>query len=244
MELYSLVNDSYILNYAILEIYIPLDMKDLLIDEKGDSCGIYGSYYFRAFKTEAEWEKRKNSDFFYNTLIASYFETIPSERDITTIEVNGRAPREHAVFRYFKGDRVVSNYNLIKDLDNDTLTMKMFLAGKLEFLDYDDMIKSIHRETAINGVNHRVSSYMYGMMASTIYRDPKNDQPARMMKQPKIVVGYNPRELTSKASTHSAITFEEPNTMIIVADNKTRKGIKEPDSDLEKILKGDISVLE
>nr|DAF63257.1 MAG TPA: hypothetical protein [Myoviridae sp. ctXXl13] len=223
-------------NYC--EFYIP----EYYFDNKWatyqkDSINCLGVFEVGIGDSNGNIKERKTlnvpviTDFYYNDM------------DETDITGSDGTVEKCIVLKYTKGDKVMNSF-VVKDSVNAALFLSMITKGKLpKTIKYTDLITVFNKNKALSGVNFGVPSSIEELVLAVSYRD-KND----ITRKFATVIGAGKageydytttsiRKICQYASTFSAMTFEDVNSMIITSVNRTRHKKNEMDSPVEKILK-------
>lgn len=147
---------------------------------------------------------------------------------------------DYKVLHFKKGDQVVSQIRVPQLVDNAELffALACFKAKIPTAVPYEEGWKLFERSAKLNGFSYGIHSQLFGILWSTICRDPNNiAQPFRLSKDIDNPHGYKPLSLKMVAkfvSPYTAITsegFDEGiQSAILMKDKDT------PKSPLEKVL--------
>lgn len=241
--------DSAVFTGTYMEAYIPMSTFETTnAMELGESVKIFGIFNFKVFNTleptDADREKAKLETF----TLPSIMEATPSEQEIRVMmadsAIEGTIREPHKVLKFYNGDLVVKSLNIIKDVTNVEIFLKILNAAKIpRTIPYDALPKLLERCVDINGVNARVSPLVYETLMTEICRYFKDPS-----KPFRLVIGagkagqndYIPMRIRGIAQNNSAytgITFEEFDASAVTAINKTRSGSEQQVSPIEKVLK-------
>lgn len=148
------------------------------------------------------------------------------------------------VLKYIKNQKIMP-YRFVKKSTNTVELVKMILNGYIPtFVPFDQVYSMLLSSCEQNGVNLGVPNYVLEMIVSVIYRQ-KNDPTQKFSKlygKDETVSPYdyqtaNIRRACQYASTFSAITFEDLDTMITASLNRSATNKEEAYSPLEDIIK-------
>lgn len=233
---------SIIVTAPIVEMYVPYEYAASgLYYMDGEDVKMFAVANFRIFSKESEINTRENKDA-YPLCIAAFISTRPREVDVDEVALYaGSKKRKCMVLRYYKNDVFIVNRNIIKTIKNMSILMKLLEAGRLDILPYEPISKALIAAQEIDNISLGLPEEDIDGIVADRFRDPKNpSRKARFMdKYPKEVVSVNPREEINMTSTFNAFGFEDPNSALVVAHNRHRKGVKEPENIIEKIIKGE-----
>lgn len=221
-----------------MEFYIPETyFQSKLGSIYGSDVKCFGIFNCREFDTKMKPQKLET--FNYPTMIILH----PSSMSKQTINLDGD-DTTYIVCKFFKGDKIMRNESHIEST-NVELFVDMVLKGKLPgTIPYKELIHIWLKNLEINSIKLGVSSIVLEAILSEFYRDKKNPT-----KRFGITKGKNPsvsetdykaagiREVCSRNSTFSALTFEDMDSMITTSININKYGKEEKESPLEKIMK-------
>lgn len=177
---------------------------------------------------------------------------IPSWVDVYISEVETRKvvlphddePQQCKVLKYNKGAKVMSS-TFVKDASNAVSYMDIITKGKMpKSVPYDYLLGMWWKNQNVNNVNLRVPSTILEMILSVSCRD-KNNPNIKFAK----TIGNDPkvsqfdyrmasiRQICQLASTFSAVTFEDIDSMITSSLNRTRDKKEEAFTPIENIIK-------
>lgn len=236
------VNNQMIVDVPILEIYLPFEYQDKgLYFMKGELIEFFAVCNMKAFKSESELEHRAE----VKTIpvgIPMMITSNPSDLEVGEVRFTPNAPfRKCIILRYYKGDQLMTNTSCISASDNVSNLMNMLENGKLDFIPVKYVRQIIDDAERLNGVNLRMSSEAKDAMVIECYRDPSNiKRPLRFAKNkddPRIT-SVTAREESILASTYQAFSFEDINSSLIAAVNRSKEGVKEVPTVMEQIVRG------
>ena len=152
-------------------------------------------------------------------------------------------PDSYRVLKYYTNNVVMSNV-VQKDSSNAELFMKLICAGKIKNVPYDKIIDIWQKNLDLNGVNLGVPSSILELIVAEIYRNPKNPNEKfskyinNNPSASKIFYrASNIREICSRNSTFTALTFEDFDTMMTASLNMNKYNKKQVESPIEKVIK-------
>lgn len=148
------------------------------------------------------------------------------------------------VCKYYK-DNIITSAVLIEDSDNAQSYLNMIISGGLpNTIPYSRALEVWRKNLELNNVSFGVSSTILELIISVVYREK-----GRLDKKFSKKFGSNPRvsefdyslasirQICQYASTFTALTYEDMDTMITTSLNRQRDGIKETETPLEQIIK-------
>lgn len=238
--MFKIVDDKMIVDCPILEIYLPVDYKDKdLYYMKGSLVEFYGVCNMKAFKSEAEMERRNFIDAI-PVGIPMMINSNPTDIEMGMVKLNSKAAmRKWIILRYYKGDELMTNTACISSSDNVGALMRMLENGKLDFVPIRYVRDILDRAEQLNGVNLRMSSEAKDAMIIECYRDPDDiTKKLRFAKNQDDAVAVNSREEAMLGSTYQAFTFEDINSSLIASVNRARAGVEEEPTVMEQIVRG------
>lgn len=148
------------------------------------------------------------------------------------------------VLKFNKGHKIMPS-SVVEDSSNAESYLDFVLKGKVpSIVPYSKSIQIWRKNKELNSVHLGVPSVIEEMILSCAYRDMNN--PSRKFaevigKDPKVsqydYIMNNIRQICQYSSTFAGITFEDIDSMITTAINRTRtKGIEQY-SPIEELLK-------
>lgn len=148
------------------------------------------------------------------------------------------------VLKFNKGHRIISS-SIVEDSSNAESYLDFVLKGKVpSIVPYSKSIQIWRKNKELNSVHLGVPSVIEEMILSCAYRDMNN--PSRKFaevigKDPKVsqydYIMNNIRQICQYSSTFAGITFEDIDSMITTAINRTRTKGMEQYSPIEELLK-------
>jgi hypothetical protein len=218
--------------------YVPeYYFENGMAEEVGDLTTIFGIFDTKHFISENDTKGTGLIPFEF----PSFFYTSPDE--VTREELTlYNTPEKFRLFHYYNGGVVFNNTHIIQDINNVGKFITLLNEGKLT-TDYARMASLFVYNKDINKQNLNVPAFMEEAVISEVYRDANNlSVPARFVAKVEgknNIVGLNIRNKTGQTSTFSGLTFEDINSMMVIADNRSSKGVKDAPSVIENIIKGD-----
>lgn len=161
-----------------------------------------------------------------------------------TISFEGSPDTKCIVLKYLNGQKIMES-TTIEDSENAQSFLDIIIKGKIPpTVPYSKVLTIWSKNQELNNVNFGVPSSTLEMILAVAFRDKNN-----MEKKFSTVIGTNPetseydykmakiREICQYASTFTAMTFEDINSMITTSINRTRENKYEMESPVEKIIK-------
>ena len=121
--------------------------------------------------------------------------------------------------------------------------VNLMCQGKIRNIPYDKILAVWQKNLELNGVKLGVPSSILEIIISEIYRnaDNPNEKYSRYVdKNPKDNYGYrasNIREICSRNSTFTALTFEDFDMMVTSSLNMNKYNKKQVASPIEQVIK-------
>lgn len=177
--------------------------------------------------------------------IPSWIDVFVYDFEIRMVELPGSTtPVECKVLQFYEGSKVMTS-SIIEDSDNAIAYLRFITMGKIPTtVPYDASITLWRKNQDMNGVNLGVPAVIEEMILSVAYRNINN--PGEKFAS---VIGKDPttsqyaytmssiRQICQYASTFTAMTFEDIDSMITTSLNRTREHKPEADSPLEPMIK-------
>jgi hypothetical protein len=160
-----------------------------------------------------------------------------------TVNLYDDEPISYRVLKYYNNDIVMSNV-VQKDSTNAEVFFGLMSSGKIKNIPYDKLLQIWQKNLDLNGVNLGVPSSILELIMAEIYRNPKN--PNEKFSK---FINNNPnasktdyrasniREICSRNSTFTALTFEDFDTMMTASLNMNKYNKKQVESPIEKVIK-------
>lgn len=225
-----------------MDIYIPesfIESKIAVIE--GPVVNTFGVLHCKVFDAK---DKELTHDILNLPLVISLFvKDIKKEKHILVPEQETE-PQPYTVLTYYKGDIVMPS-SVPRDSGNvEMLFVKFIVTGKLNNVPYNRLLDIWERNFELNEIKLGVNATVLGVMLAEIYRDksdPDKKFALTLDKNPKTsqyaYATSNIREICSRNSTFSALTFEDMDYMITSSLNMKNYKKKQVESPLEKIIK-------
>lgn len=227
------------LNTDYMEFYIPdyyfADNCKYAIDY-GATIEVFGIFCVGIFEKD-KLKEMKLLEIPMNLTIQSY------DIEIRTVEFKS-GPMKCRVMKFIKGQKIMPATYIQKSSHVVTF-IKMILNGYLPlFVPYNEVYNMLLGICKMHKVNLGVPNYVLEMMISDLYRDrsdPTKKFAITYGKDSKVsdydYQTCNIRKACQYASTFSAISFEDIDTMITASLNRSAQGKEEPFSPMEEIIK-------
>lgn len=221
-----------------MEFYVPtyyFDNKWAI--PRGEQLRVFGIFNVGLYEGDKLKEiKSLNLPMFI--LINTY------EQDIRNIDFKGSPNTKCMVYKYHKGQQIMQD-SIIVDSDNALTYLDIIMKGKLPTtIPYSKALNMWEKNQELNNVNFSVPSTTLEMILAVSYRDKDHVE-----KKFATVIGADPsvsdydyemlniRQICQYASTYTAMTFEDINSMITTSINRDRDKRDEMESPVERVMK-------
>ena len=242
MQIFKKSGESILVAAPIVEVYLPFEYTKDLYQVIGENVRYFGIANFKVFENESQLDHREK----VKTIplgISAFIDAHPSETDVADVQfVKDGIYRKCIILRFYKDDAFAVSTDIIMTTDNMSIVLNMLENGKLDNVPATCVARIIRHAQKINGVNLRLPEEYLRVLVAEKYRDPeRKNQKIRYSEHPDsdTVLSVNSREETYLSSTFQGITFEDIGTAVIVANNRKNAGVKEPETIMEKIVKGE-----
>lgn len=235
-------DDKCLVDVEYLEAYIPDKLfKKGLNEVLGDKVNLLGIFNFKVAGKDLDVSKSKIYTFKFPTMMMSKPVSI-EDKEMELIK--GTGIQKYKVLKYYNGDQMMTSLQVVTSIDNVEKFVNLLIDGNLpNTLKYSDVHELFLKNISINKQDLGITALVISVVISEIYRY-KNDMSLPFRK----VIGKgkagemdyisaNARTVCANNSTFSALTFEDPNTMLVTSINKFRYNRKENYSPVEKIIR-------
>lgn len=167
------------------------------------------------------------------------------EIDYAKLKFHGDEEVTCRVLKFYKGNKICKNF-LIKDSLNAQSFLRGIIYGKLpSTIPYSYALNFWNRNQNMSDVSFGVPSIIEEVVLRVMYRDPKNLANSFAKVIGKAGSGYGDydykmvsvRTVCQYASTFSALTFEDFDSMVTTSLNREREHKPEMDSPVEDLFK-------
>lgn len=167
------------------------------------------------------------------------------EIDYAKLKFHGDEEVTCRVLKFYKGNKICKNF-LIKDSLNAQSFLRGIIYGKLpSTIPYSYALNFWNRNQNMSDVSFGVPSIIEEVVLRVMYRDPKNLANPFAKVIGKAGSGYGDydykmvsvRTVCQYASTFSALTFEDFDSMVTTSLNREREHKPEMDSPVEDLFK-------
>lgn len=242
MGLFIKKDDKMIFNGDYLEAYIPDKLfKKGLNEVLGDKVTVLGIFNFKTGDKNGDMSKSKLYTFKFPTMMLTKPLSI-EDREFALTKESG--VQKYKVLKYANGDQMMTTLQVVTSIDNVEKFVNLLIDGNLpNTLKYSDILDLFLKNMSINKQNLGVTALILSVVISEIYRYKYDmSSPFRKIigKGKATELDYetaNARTVCANNSTFSALTFEDPNTMLVTSINKHRYNRKENYSPVEKIIR-------
>lgn len=234
--------DNIIFTGHYMEFYIPkFYFKGKLGEDQGTQLKVFGIFNARLFDTK---DKPMAIETFNVPTMILITPSEIEEQELQLIPGEEGGVEKYVVAKFFKGNKVMSS-NIPQDASNVELFLDILTRGKLpRTIPYSQVLQIWQKNLSLNGVKLGVTSTVLEIIISEIYRNKKKPEETFAKFAGKDAkaseFAYKPaniREVCSRNSTFSALTFEDMDQMITSSLNINKYKKQETDSPIEKIIK-------
>jgi hypothetical protein len=154
--------------------------------------------------------------------------------------INSKTAKDYRLLHFKKGDELICNTNIPKDVENVEKFVNLLIGGHLpDDIPYNEVHEYIIKNAELNGFNYKVSGQTFGILVGVIYRSMKDlSVPYRNSDYDKNMLDYKAisiKEVPKYTSPYTAITSENADEAIAAAMTMTKSS---GDSPLEKVMMG------
>lgn len=221
-----------------MEIYIPENYFERKIAvREGSNISTFGLLTLRVFKEDKPMDLEVLNA---PTQIYLY----PTETEKKEIQLVKEVPAKKYVIAKFYKDGKIMPSTIQQSSDNVAAMAYMIRDGNIDNnIPYDKLLPLWQENMALNNTGLNVSSTVLEIILAEICRSKVSDTNfAKVIgKKPDTSPYlYKPstiRELCSKTSTFTALTYEDMDAMITTSLNMTNYNKKQTESPIEKIIK-------
>lgn len=240
-NVFGVNKEEIILNDSYIEFYIPeyyFDASYKFGEDLGDMYTVLGVFNVGVFTGGK----------------LSYIDTfnVPGNVTINVYEVEKRivdlpgAPKTPCrVVKYYNKNIITKDY-IVQDSANCQVFLRSIIYGKLPpNIPYSDSILIWKRNQEMNGVNFGVPMIILEVILRVLYRDKNNigqtfskviGKPGSKATEHDYIMA-SIRQVCQYASTFSALTFEDIDSMITTSLNRKREKRAELDTPVEDLFK-------
>jgi hypothetical protein len=157
------------------------------------------------------------------------------------LKLDNTEASDYVLLKFKKGDEVVSDINVPKNIENVELFFKMLvMTAKIPTtIRYDKLWELFFESGKLNGLSYGLNVQLFGIIIAAVCRDP-NDISRRFcdtdMKDMNNYTFINIRDVPKYISPYTAITSENWDEAIRAAALLKDKAEKSPESPIEKII--------
>jgi len=224
-----------------MKVYVPESYFGIKLAEiEGSLLKVFGLLEYKVYDEKDRMIRQSTMNL--PTMIVLHFNDIETTKE-TLYAVEGAEPEVYRTLTYYKNDIIMSNV-IQKDSSNVELFVNLMTAGRIKNVPYNKILNIWQRNLELNGIDLGVPSSILEVIISEIYRNPKNPNEKFckfITKNPKESQYYyrasNIREICSRNSTFSALTFEDFDSMLTASLNMNKYNKKQVESPIEKVIK-------
>lgn len=234
-------NDAILVNVPYMEAYIKESFFSRGINNyMGDMLEVYGLFNFRISLKEGIIDNKSE---LYTFNFPSKMTTRPDSISKMQMSLEkDKEPESYIVLKYFKGNEIITTTEVVESVQNTEICMNDLMnASLLSTVPYDKIFKTVIKNFKINGPLG-VQAILLTTAISQVCRNPKNlSEPFRKAYgkgnvSPMDYKMLSARMVASEDSTYAALSFEDPDYMLLSSIIRKRTGKKENYSPLEKII--------
>jgi hypothetical protein len=229
-----------ILDAPYMEAYIPMyyfDKAGFAVD-KGNMVTTFGVFEVAFFENGKVVENKTVN-------IPSWIDLYCPDFEIRNMSFPHVADMNYKVIKFFKGNKVMAS-GFVQDSNNAVTFLDFIIYGKLPTsVPYSKLLEMWYKNQDMNSVSFGVPSVILELILSVSCRD-KND-PTRKYCESAGLPGSgltdwdymmsSVRSICQYSSTFQSLTFEDIDSMITSSLNRTRRGIADPPTPVEAVIK-------
>ena len=240
-EIFETKGNMIALKDKYCEFYIPLyyfDSNYNFAENLGDKINTFGVFNVGVF------ENGKLS--YIDTLaIPSWIKVNSIESEVRNVIIPGSGEIPCKVIKLYQGNELFLN-RIVADSENAQTYLRLITFGKLpKSIPYSKTLELWQKNQSLNDVNFGVPSLILEVILSVVYRykDNVSLKFSKVIGRPNSNVSEYDYEMASirsvcqYASTFSAITFEDMDSMITASVNRLRDKKEESESPVENLFK-------
>lgn len=212
-----------------VEAYFPRAYFDDAISEwNGEKLKTLCVFEFRAFAKEGSQPGPMR-------LMAM---PLVGELSFSSTYDDGEGENARSVLQFRQGEVVMESLIFQKSAENVKLFVKLVHSGKIPAaLPYDEVMQTYADCMALNGIDLGVPSSVLEATVAELHRDPAVPAiPYRMGKMTSPPFRTSLKRLGMLSSTFAAVTFEDMGQSVVASVARSRKGLPEATSPVEKTL--------
>lgn len=241
MEYFSMDNMYIYAHTSSIEFYIPMsyfDDKSKFAENKKDTINVLGVFDVGIFDNGKLIDMKVLNLPTWIEIFANNTE----ERDVKL--PNDETATRCLVVTYNNGEKIMYS-SVIEDSTNVESFYNFILKGKIpNIVPYEKSILILKKNLELNNVSLGVPDVVHELILSVSYRykeDPSKKFAHVIGADPAIsqydYVMNNIRQICQYASTFTALTFEDIDSMVTTSLNRTRNNGQEAFSPIEDLLK-------
>lgn len=157
------------------------------------------------------------------------------------LKLDNTEPSDYVLLKFHKGDEVVSDIKVPKDISNVEMFFKMLImtAKVPTTIPYDKLWELFFESANLNGLNYGLNIQLFGLLIAAICRDPEDMTRQFCWSNMKDMNNYTPiniKTVPKYISPYTAITSEHWDEAIRAAVLLKDKVEDTPVSPLEKVI--------
>ena len=209
----------------------------------------YAEYYgqYVTFIGVCNWtiiDEKGNRGPIHPFVFPTMFMCKPGEIDTKSgknIKLDNTEPSDYVILKFKKGDEVVSDIRVPKDIGNVELFFKMMVTtAKIPTtIGYDKLWELFFESANLNGLSYGLNIQLFGILIAAICRDPKDFTRKFCETDMKDIHNYTPiniKMVPKYISPYTALTSENWDEAVRAAVLMKGNSENTPESPLEKVL--------
>jgi hypothetical protein len=230
-KIFSETDGKLILTVPYAEVMIPSSyFKDGIARWIGDRVSTLCIFEFVTFTSE-------NAKSGVKHLMSLPLEKVLS---FSSHYEDGKGEDKMVILQLRKGDVFMDSMDVTRSAESTKSFIKLLHSGHMpEMLPYDQVLRTYMDSLEINGVDLEVPFVILENIISEIYRNAKDiTVPARKIAglPGAVLKPVNLKRLAQLNSTFAAISFEDMGQSIVTSIGRSKKGIKDAESPVEKSI--------
>lgn len=220
-----------------IEVYIESYYFNNINSYDDDRVNVFGLFPFKIFNSKTE--KSENVKL-QSMILPSKLSMIPTSHSKQSLCVDGIHTTDYVVLEFVKDDVFIESLNVVQDIENTEKVMDLFLKSKFPYgIPYDKLNNAFIEGFLVNKQKINVPSSLFEAMLSVFYRDPSNID--ILFRHSNIRNMYNYIKVKDKEvvldNVASAMSYEDPDQMLLRCTVKGRTGGKDKYSPVEEFSK-------
>lgn len=233
--LYNGAKDSVFVFY-VPEVFFNGKTKTAIAEIIGEYVSMIGVCYYAMI--DANGRRGEVKPFTFPTM----FLCKPREIEkIKQIKIgNDKEPNDYRALKFYNGDEIVSSTRVPQLIDNVEMLFKIaVITAKLPSISYEEGWKLFQESARLNGFNFKLNSQLFGILWSTVCRDPNDITRPFRYTDMKDMYGYNLisiKQVPKFISPFSSIISEGWDEGVMAGISMSDDNDKFPESPIEKVI--------